>query len=65
MNLIERIKNIITRPNVEWDIIRTEPPEVNKIFTGYVIPLAGAAAIAAFIGFALIGINMFGIRVSG
>ena len=65
MNLIERAKNILVSPKTEWDVIANEEPNVNKIFTSYVIPLAGAAAIAAFIGYGLIGINMLGIQMKG
>ena len=65
MNLIDRVKNILVSPATEWDVISTETPDVNKIFTSYVIPLAGVAAIAAFIGYGLIGINMLGIQMKG
>ena len=65
MNLIDRVKNIITRPNTEWDVIDAEQTDSNKIITGYVLPLAGAAAIAAFIGYALVGVNFLGVRVTG
>ncbi len=65
MNLIERAKNILISPAKEWEVIAGEEPDVNKIFTGYVIPLAGAAALAAFIGYGLIGFNMLGYRMSG
>lgn len=65
MNLIERAKNILISPAKEWDVIAGEEPDVNKIFTGYVIPLAGAAAAAAFIGYGLIGFNMLGYRMGG
>jgi len=65
MNLIERAKNILVSPKTEWDVIANEEPNVNKIFTSYVIPLAGAAAIAAFIDYGLIGINMLGIQMKG
>ncbi|HZI54932.1 MAG TPA: Yip1 family protein [Chitinophagaceae bacterium] len=54
MNLIERAKNIIISPNKEWDVIATEQPDTGKIIMGYVLPLAGAAALAAFIGYAFI-----------
>src|SRR6185436_2115664 len=55
MNLIERVKNIIISPAKEWNVISTETPDTGKIITGYVLPLAGAAALAAFIGYAFIG----------
>ena len=62
MNLIERAKNIIVSPAKEWDVIATETPDIGKIITGYVLPLAGAAALAAFIGYGLIGVSYFGVR---
>ena len=65
MNLIDRAKNIIVSPNKEWDVISNEPPNTSAIITGYVLPLAGAAAVAAFIGYGLIGYNVLGFRVAG
>jgi hypothetical protein len=62
MNLFDRVKNIIASPAKEWDVIATEQPDIGKIITGYVLPLAGAAALAAFIGYGLIGVSYFGIR---
>lgn len=64
-NLIERAKNMIVQPAKEWNVISMETPHANQIITGYVLPLAGATAIAAFIGYAFIGVNMLGIRISG
>jgi len=65
MNLIDRVKNIITNPNKEWNVIATEQPDTGKIITGYVLPLVALAAIAAFIGYGLIGFNILGFRVAG
>jgi hypothetical protein len=65
MNVIERAKNMITQPAKEWDVVSMETPNSNHIITGYVLPLAGAAAIAAFIGYAFVGFNMFGVRITG
>ena len=65
MNLFERAKNIIVSPNKEWDVIASETPDTGKIITGYVLPLAGLAAIAAFIGYGLIGVSALGYRVVG
>lgn len=66
MNLIERAKNIIISPAKEWDVVSSEQPNTSGIMTGYVLPLAGAAAVAAFIGYGLIGFNVgFGIRLKG
>ena len=66
MNLINRVKNILITPAKEWDVINGEQPNTPGIITGYVLPLAGAAAVAAFIGYGLIGFNIgFGFRMKG
>jgi hypothetical protein len=66
MNLIDRAKNIIVAPVKEWDVINNEQPNTSAIITGYVLPLAAAAALAAFIGYGLIGFNYgLGIRMKG
>lgn len=66
MNLFDRVKKIISKPKEEWNVISTETPDSASIITGYVLPLAGAAAVAAFIGYGLIGIDYgFGIRLKG
>jgi Yip1 domain len=66
MNLIERAKNIMMTPAKEWDVVNGEEANVPGIITGYVLPLAGAAAVAAFIGYGLIGVSYgFGVRIKG
>ncbi len=66
MNLIERAKNIMMTPAKEWDVINGEEASVPSIITGYVVPLAGAAAVAAFIGYGFIGFDYgFGLRIKG
>lgn len=66
-NVIDRAKNIITQPAKEWDIISMEIPNQSQIILGYVLILAGAAAVAAFIGYGFIGFNsgFLGIRIAG
>lgn len=65
MSLIDRAKNMIISPAKEFDVISSEQPDTGKIITGYVLPLAGAAAVAAFIGYGLIGLNFGLLKVSG
>jgi hypothetical protein len=55
MNLIERAKNILLTPKTEWDVINNETPDTPKILTTYVLPLVAIGAVAAFIGWGLIG----------
>jgi hypothetical protein len=65
MNTIDRAKNMITAPAKEWDVISTEEPNTGQIITNYVLLLAGAAAVAAFIGYGLIGYNIGFFHVVG
>lgn len=55
MSLVDRAKNIITKPKAEWAVIAAEEPNVQQIFVGYVLPLALIPAIAHIIGWGLIG----------
>ena len=65
MNLIDRAKNILMSPKTEWLVIDTESATPTSLLTGYVIPMLLIGAIAAFIGYGFIGINYFGIKISG
>lgn len=62
-NIVERAMNILLKPQAEWDRIAGEPADVNKIYLGYVLPLAALSAICAFIGLSLIGVSAFGVSV--
>jgi len=59
--LIDRIKNILLTPQAEWDRIASEPADVNKLYIGYVLPLAALSAICTFVGMSIFGI--MGIRM--
>ncbi len=65
MNLIERAKNILLTPKTEWDAVNNETPDTTKILTTYVIPLVAVGAVAAFIGWGLIGKSYYGFKVKG
>jgi hypothetical protein len=65
MNLIERVKNILMTPKTEWEIIKGESATPMSLLTSYVVPLALIGAVASFIGYGLIGINVFGIKIGG
>ncbi len=59
LNIVERAKNILLQPQTEWDRIAGEPADVNKIYTGYVLPLVALSAICAFVGMSVFGILGF------
>ena len=54
-NLIDRVKNILIKPKLEWSVVFSEQPHTTKILFGYVIILALIPTIAAIIGYGLVG----------
>ncbi|HUP29645.1 MAG TPA: Yip1 family protein [Usitatibacter sp.] len=60
MNLVERAKNIILKPKQEWPVIAAEPHTVQGLYTQYVMILAAIPAVAAFIGFSVLGMGGLG-----
>ena len=55
MQLVDRVRNILITPKTEWDVIAAENTPTAALITGYVLPLAGIAALAAFIGYSVVG----------
>jgi len=63
MDIINRVKQILVSPKIEWLTIEAENEPHVKVFTNYVVPLALIPAIAAFIGYGLIGYTVLGVHV--
>jgi hypothetical protein len=63
MALVDRVKNIILKPQDEWPVIAAEPATTSGLYTSYVAPLAAIPAVASFIGMTLIGYSMLGISI--
>jgi hypothetical protein len=63
MEIVERIKSILVSPKTEWQTVEAENAPHTKVFTAYVVPLALIPAIAAFVGYGLIGYSVFGVHV--
>jgi hypothetical protein len=57
MNLIDRVKAILTTPDTEWPIIAREPGDPAFLFSNYVLYLAAIPAVASFIGSVIIGVG--------
>jgi hypothetical protein len=55
---IERIKNIVMRPKLEWPVIAPEPTTIAQLYTGYVMPLSGLAAVLSFLHVSVIGVSV-------
>jgi hypothetical protein len=61
MDIVSRIKNIITAPQTEWAVISSEPTDPPTLYTSYIIPLAAIPPVASFLGLLIFGIG--GIRL--
>jgi hypothetical protein len=64
MDMINRVKNILVSPKTEWQAIEEENTPHAKVFTTYAVPLAVIPAVAALIGYGLIGYSALGVHVA-
>lgn len=53
-----RATKILKDPKTEWTVIDTEATTVDKLYKGYIMPLAAIPAVATFIGMSFVGMNM-------
>jgi len=60
--MFKRVKGIIIAPKNEWTAIKGESTPCVKLFIGYVLPLSLILAIAAFIGYGIVGYNFMGVH---
>jgi hypothetical protein len=56
--LIERVKNIVIKPKLEWPMIAAEPTSITQLYLGYVMPLAAFAAIMTFVHMSVLGMRI-------
>lgn len=54
-----RVTKILTDPKGEWNVIEAESTTTDKLYKGYIVPLAAIPAIAHFIGGTFIGTTTF------
>ncbi len=66
MGLVDRVKNILLKPNEEWPVIATEQTDVKTLYTTYIMLLAAIPAVAGIISFAMLGgmLGQFGGGIS-
>lgn len=57
-SLQNRVINILKSPATEWPVIDAEATDIGRLYREYIIPLSAIPAIAAFIGYSLIGASM-------
>jgi hypothetical protein len=61
--LIDRVKNILLQPKVEWPKIALEPATVGSLYSGYVVYLAAIPVLANLIGSLVFGYSFGGITI--
>ncbi len=52
--IIKRVKNILLKPQTEWDVIAREPTTVKGIYLRYIVPLAAIPVIATIISMSFV-----------
>ncbi|MEA3001303.1 MAG: hypothetical protein QOH81_91 [Sphingomonadales bacterium] len=58
-SLVDRAKNIIMQPKLEWPVIDAEPTSIADIYRNYVVILAAIPALCSAIGLFLMGNGFF------
>lgn len=62
MNLVERAKSIMFKPNETWEVVKREQITIKELFISYAAILAIIPAVAGFIGMSLIGSSVLGMH---
>jgi hypothetical protein len=62
MDLLQRVKDILLRPNEMWPVLRSEEAGIAAIYKSHVIMMAAVPAVAQAIGLMLIGTSFLGVR---
>jgi hypothetical protein len=60
MSIVQRVKDILLNPKGTWPVIDAESATVQSVYVPYVLVLAAIPALAAFIGYTLIGVGGMG-----
>jgi hypothetical protein len=56
--LLERVKCLLWMPKTEWPVIAGESSSIAQLYSGYVMPMAGFAAVMSFIRMSIVGVNL-------
>ena len=64
MDLFERVKGILLKPNQEWQTIAGETTTIQELYKSYVIILAAIGPVASIIGMSLVGFGGFRIPIA-
>ncbi len=60
MNLVQRVKDILLKPQATWQEIDREAATPSSLYSSYLVILAAIPAIAGFVGLSIIGVGGMG-----
>ncbi len=63
MNLVQRVQDVLLKPQQTWPVIDAEGGDTASIYKNYLIYLALVPAVAGFVGLSLIGVGVFGVSM--
>lgn len=58
MNLVQRVQDILLRPQATWPQIDAEAATPGSLYKGYLLILAAIPAVCGFIGLAVLGMGL-------
>ncbi|MBE0583865.1 MAG: YIP1 family protein [Desulfofustis sp.] len=58
MNIAERIKGILFKPNEEWQVIAGETTPIAELYRNYIVLLAAIGPVASFIAMSIVGVSL-------
>lgn len=58
MEIVERIKALVSSPKTEWPVIEAEKDDIASVLRNYVAVLAAIPAVCGFIGLGLVGVSV-------
>lgn len=57
MNIVDRVKGILLKPQQEWQTISGETTTIPELYKAYIIILAAIGPVASVIGMSIVGIS--------
>ena len=63
MNLVQRVQDILLKPQETWPVIAAEPTDAAALYKHYLLILSAIAPIASILGMSLVGVGAFGVHI--
>jgi hypothetical protein len=63
MTIVQRVQDILLKPNATWPVIAAEAGDVKSVYTSYLVMLATIPALSGFIGMSVFGMRFLGATI--